>query len=388
MNMQMHMPRHSRFSAGTKLFFASNGKQELSMIKLFRATFSSALSTGAQKSGALERLGLLSGRPSASADARQWLLRLLVLPLLLTAATGHAAAVNFNGSTIQGCTLSATDKIYNCTSQPNFDAIGIAADYSVIGDFFGASAVLTGNAKLTGSLNVAGVVTMGSHAFITGNVIAGDTVTLGTHATIQGNLRAGTTVTMDSHASITGNVTAGTTVTSANHASVGGNVTAGETVTIAAGGNIAGDVTGTTVTLAAQASIGGSVLQATTVTLAAGGNIDGSILQATTVTVAATGCVHGNVNGTTVTLAANGGIGGNVNATTTVTLAANSSVGGNVVAGTTFTTAANSTVGGTVTIAGAVPVTIAGYQQSVTRCQPGVIPPTIKSREWRQIFMR
>ena len=369
--MQMQMPRHSRFSAGTKLFFASNGKQELSIIKLFRAIFSSVLSIGAQKPGALERLGLLSGRPSASADARQWLSRLLVLPLLLTAAIGHAAAVNLNGSTIQGCTLSQTT--YNCTSQPGFGAIGIAAGYSVIGDLVGASAVLTGNARLTGNLNVVGTVTMGSYAAITGNVTAG------------------TTVTSADHASVGGNVTAGETVTMAASSTVGGSVR-GTTVTMAASGYIAGDVTGTTMTLAANSAIGGSVLEATTVTLAANGNIAGSIVKATTVTVAASGCVRGDVNGTTVTLAADAGIVGNVNAATTVTLAAKASVGGNVVAGTTFTSAAGSTVGGTVTTAGAVPFTIAGYQQSVTSCQltpsAAVSLPTIKSREWRQLFMR
>jgi cytoskeletal protein CcmA (bactofilin family) len=230
------------FLAGVKLSFASNSRQEFPMIKLFRATFSIVLSTGTQKPGALQRLGVLSGRPSGRADARRWLLRLLALPLLLTAAIGHAATVDFNGSTVQGCTLS--EKTYNCTPQPtpqpNFDAIGIAAGYSVIGNLLGASAVLTGDAKLTGNLDVDGVVTMGPGAFITGNVIAGGTVTLGSRATIQGDLKAGTTVTMDEYATITGNVKAGTTVTSAAYGRVGGNVTAGETVTMAAASTVGG----------------------------------------------------------------------------------------------------------------------------------------------------
>lgn len=238
------------------------------------------------------------------------------LILLLAGATANAAAFNFNGSAVDGCSLNA--KTYTCASSPSTkaDTIQINSKYTVIGNLVGASAVFSSDARLTGSLNVVGTVTMAASASVSGDLYAGETVTM------------------------------------AASASVGGNVTAGETVTMAAGVHVEGNVKGTTVSLAAKGVVKGSV-SGTTVSLAEGGSIGGSILEATTVSLAANATVFGDVNATgTVSLAAKGCIRGNVWAATTVSLAASATIAGSVVAGTTFSLAHNASVGGTVTVTG------------------------------------
>lgn len=238
------------------------------------------------------------------------------LILLLAGATANAAAFNFNGSAVDGCSLNA--KTYTCASSPSTkaDTIQINSKYTVIGNLVGASAVFSSDARLTGNLNVVGTVTMAASASVSGDLYAGETVAM------------------------------------AANASVGGNVTAGETVTMAAGVHVEGNVKGTTVSLAAKGVVKGSV-SGTTVSLAEGGSIGGSILEATTVSLAANATVFGDVNATgTVSLAAKGCVRGNVWAATTVSLAANAIIAGNVVAGTTFSLAEYAYVGGSVTVTG------------------------------------
>jgi cytoskeletal protein CcmA (bactofilin family) len=258
--------------------------------------------------------------------------------LLVTGATANAAAFQFDGGAVAGCTFAASTNTYTCASSPSTsaDTVNIQRGYSVIGDLDGASAVLSRDAILNGNLNVVGAVTMGQSARVSANLTSkSGTVTLAQSAFVGGNLYAGTTVTM------------------AANATVSGNVTAGETVTMAAGVRVGGNVRGTTVSLAADGVVTGSV-SGTTVSLAAGASIGGSVLNATTVSLAANATVFGNVNGTTVSLAANGCVRGNVWAATTVSLAQNATIGGSVVAGTTFSLAQNASVGRTVTVSGAL----------------------------------
>lgn len=257
--------------------------------------------------------------------------------LLLVGTTANAAAINFNGGTVAGCTLAAST--YTCPSSPSTtaDTIGISNNYAVIGNLVGASAVLSGNAILMGNLNVVGAATMGETARVSANLTStSGTVTMDPFAFVGGNLYAGETVTMAASASAGGNVTAGETVTMAANVRVGGNVK-GTTVSLAASGVVTGSVSGTTVSLADGASIGGSVLEATTVSLAANATVFGDVNASGTVSLAARGCVRGNVW-----------------AATTVSLAANATIAGKVVAGTTFSMAENASVGGSVTVTGAL----------------------------------
>lgn len=273
--------------------------------------------------------------------------------LMLAGATANAATFNFNGGAVEGCTLTALT--YTCASSPSTsaDTIKINSNYLVIGNLVGASAVLSNDVILRGSLKVVGAVTMGVGARVSGNLTStSGTVTLAESASVGGDLYAGETVTMAASVSVVGNVTALTTVTMAANASVGGNVTAGETVTMAAGVHVDGNVKGTTVSLAAKGEVKGSV-SGTTVSLAEGASIGGSVLEATTVSLAANATVFGDVNATgTVSLAERGCVRGNVWAATTVSLAASATIAGSVVAGTTFSLAHNASVGGTVTVTG------------------------------------
>lgn len=286
---------------------------------------------------------------------RQWKRWGITYMLMLAGTTASAAAFEFNGGAVEGCTLTALT--YNCASSPSTsaDTIKINRKYSIIGNLSGASAVLSNDVILTGSLNVVGAVTLGVGAKVSGNLTStSGTVTMAERASVDGNLYAGETVTMAANASVVGNLTALTTVTMAANASVGGNVTAGETVTMAAGVHVDGNVKGTTVSLAAKGVVKGSV-SGTTVSLAEGASIGGSVLEATTVSLAANATVFGDVNATgTVSLAERGCVRGNVWAATTVSLAANATIAGSVVAGTTFSLAHNASVGGSVTVTGAL----------------------------------
>ena len=94
--------------------------------------------------------------------------------LLLAAVTANAAAVNFNGGPVSGCSLSGTT--YTCAASPtsNADDIVLADGYVVTLpanlELLANSAVFVGASSVTGNLKVKTTVAMAAPSSVGGNL--------------------------------------------------------------------------------------------------------------------------------------------------------------------------------------------------------------------------
>jgi cytoskeletal protein CcmA (bactofilin family) len=231
-----------------------------------------------------------------------------------------AAAVNFNGSSVPGCSISGST--YTCAQSPSTSRVDISItdNYTItIGDGSGiivANEVILGvGSTINGTLYATSTVALGANSSMAGDLTAGATVALGAGAHLEGDLMAETTVALGADAHVNGNLTAGTTVALGADAHVNGNLTAGTTVALGADASMTGNLTaGTTVALGADASVCGTV-NAVTATLGAGAFVNGD-LAGTTATLGASAYVNGSVEVTTATLGANA-CAGSIDALTT-----------------------------------------------------------------------
>ena len=379
----------------------------------------------------------LCGRSPWSANSRKWLLW-LALMLLGWSPVQEAKAVSytFQGNDMPvGC--SGSNGSYTCGALTLLagDAITISspATITVVGAFtagdssainsMGAANYLTFvvggitsigdgahvNANVTGT----GVVTLGDKVKFTGNIATANAViNVGNDGILVGNFTTGSSaINVGSRTRINGSIiaTVAGVVTIGAESTVTGNITTKSgAVNIGAKGVVGGSIASTlagVVTIGAQAMVGGDITTVSgAINLGAASKVSGSVSDsiAGAITVGAKATVGGGVstNSGAITLGDDANSGGSVctGLAGAITVGDNVAIKGNIVTNNgAITVGDKSRVDGTITaVIGAVTVASSATQGSTASklaCPSSPVtkkpsPATLKSREWRQIFMR
>lgn len=386
-------------------------------------------------------------RPSSFVSACQGLL----LPVVLLACL-PAQAVDYTfqpGNMPDGCsggngvytctalTLGAGDKIVMATGLPTVITVTNAL-------IAGAGSQINAQGAGNLTLKVGGLVDVGANATVTANLYAESTVTLQDRVNFTGNITTNMAViNIGANNTVIGNLTTQVgAINTGEASSVTGNLTTtgAGVITTGAGSRVTGNLTtgAGAINTGAQSSVTGNVItQVGAVTI--GGNVGGKInslgvSEAGAVTVSASGVISASITtgAGAVTLGAGSQSGGISTEDGAITVGTGSSVNGSVCSnnsgaitiggGTTMAqvakvagnviskTAGAITVGAFAQVAGAVTILKAGAKsiaagalvggsQNSSQCADtlvaaaipssrGALPPSIKSREWRQIFMR
>lgn len=384
--------------------------------------------------------------PPFGFGARQWILRLLPLLLLVWLPAHAATDYNFPGNVPASCSGS-DNTVYRCSplTLEDSDTITITGPtiIHVIGDFVTGDSVQINAAGAPSNLTVTvtEMTELGANTIFRGNLIGNNSslgnIAFGANSEIEGNLTTTESGVIDIGADsrITGdlstksgaiNVGARSTVTGSISSSLEG------VITTKAGTSVIGDlntvsgainvgersmITGSilvsqagAITVGANSTVTGNVastpdgsgIGAGAITISAGTEIRGSVTtHAGAITVEAKAKVNGNVStnagAITVGAGANVGLGVCTGDSGAITIGASANVGGNV----ETATAGAITIGALANVTGGVKVHKAGDltigakstvgERIGTSCQVSespVSPPRIISRQWRQLFMR
>ena len=371
------------------------------------------------------------------ANTRQWLLR-LALVLLGWSTVQEAKAVNytFQGNDVPvGC--SGGNGSYTCGSLTLLagDAITISSPVTitVVGAFSaGASSAINSlgaanylifvvggittigdgahvNANVTGT----GVVTLGDKVKFTGNISTADAViNVGNNIILIGNLTTGSgAINVGAQSKVDGSITAtvaGVVTTGAGSTVTGKITTKSGAANIGALGVVGGSIASTlagVVTIGAQAMVGGDITTVSgAINLGAESKVGGSVSDsiAGAITVGSKAAVSGGIstNSGAITLGDGANTDGSVctGLAGAVTVGDNVAIKGNIVTNNgAITVGDKSRVDGTITaVIGAVTVASSAKQGSTASklaCPNSPVkkkpaPAALKSREWRQIFIR
>lgn len=421
------------------------------MIKLLCTALSTVRRSNNRGPWSRQYLALFCYSPLFGFDARQWILRLVPLLLLLVWLPAQAEDYNFTNNIPtdyipEACTGPVSD-VYTCTplTLAASDTITITGPIAitVIGDFttvsptqinaagnptdltitvtgitdLGANTIFKG--RIIGNNAITGTITIGANSQVEGDLttteagvinIGADSTMVGKLTTKSGAINVGdrSTVTGSISSSLAGVITIGDdSVVVGDLNTLSGAINAGDRVTIT--GSILSSLAGA-ITVGADAIVTGDIattyegseIGAGAITIGSGSEVAGSVSTYTgAITVGTDAKVDGNVtaNDGALSIGAGANIGksvcsGNSGA---ITIGASANVGGNVETATagaiTVGALANVTGGATVHKAGALTI---GANSTVgerisTSCEV-VTPPTslprIISRQWRQVFMR
>ena len=241
----------------------------------------------------------------------------MLLMLVASSAARAAPTYLFDGSYINGCSLS--DKVYTCPNigtLPPDGIILIASGYTLnvqsdITFQYNQGLTMSGTARLTstGNLNIADLPP--SNLNISGGSLsAGGTFKAGNQVqTIKANITAATMVLgSGSPLEITGTVTATGTVQIAYSTTINGALS-GSTITTDASVKIRGNVTATTrFTLQSGGTVTGSVTAPEVLLLAAGSTVTGNVIASTSLIMGSGAKVNGDVDTGYLRLEASGTI--------------------------------------------------------------------------------
>lgn len=382
-----------------------------------------------------------------AASQSQWGVHLLGLGILLAGCSAHAVDYSFPNKLPLGCVKSAAN--YNCVGltllsgdtiatppgKPTLIIVNgpfTAGEFCKLNDGHYATdlaLVVTGvtdiGAGTSMSLNLTGggIVTTGSNTQITGSIatIAG-VVTLGSNNTMTGNIKTeSAAVNVGAHSSITGDITttiAGVVTIGANSSLIGNITTTAGAINIGASNHVVGNIVtivAGAITIGSDANIVGQVsttylgseVGAGAITVGANGNLSGNVTtNAGAITTGdktkVVGGITTNTGAITVGNAANVGESVCTGLAGAVTIGSNSKVGGNIVTSAgAITVGDKSTVSGALLTKGAGAISTAssstiGTALNAFKCASAPPRPTdsadtrlgIKTRQWRQIFMR
>jgi len=310
-----------------------------------------------------------------------------------TAAAGNT--VNFDGSTVSGCTLNGST--YSCSTLPidSNDTAAIASGYTVIvaSDLSLSSnqgLTMNGSAQLQtsgthsmdlsgshdlningGTLTAGGNFNLGSNAqTITANVIAATVTTGGAGATINGSVAASGAINLGSKTVITGAIS-GASLSSGPNDSLGpisitgavslaSNTTINGTLSAASvdtnsGVTVTGAITSAgTINLGSNFTAGGA-MSGTTITVNPNSTLSGDITATTSLEIGSGGAVTGNITAPVVTLdPAHISVTGNIAAATSLEIGSGGTVNGAISGGTLTLRSANTTINGNATFTGNV----------------------------------
>lgn len=297
-----------------------------------------------------------------SASRQRALHLLALLCLMLTWLPAQATDYTFPGNLPAGCAGGSGS--YSCGALviAAGDTISVAVPtiLSVSGAFItgAASRINAGGVASDLFIRVAGAVDLGATSTIIANLISAGVVNLGSNATFVGDIKTLTAaINVGSFSMVSGSIAtlvAGAVNIGAGSRVIGNITTASGAINVGAGSNITGFILST---IAGAITIGQDVVT--------GGSV-GSSAGAITLGVAS------RTDSSTCT-----GLAG------AITLNDNAIVGGNVTASVgAIVVAANAKIGGV--------ASKFNCPFDITSLAAGVTPPAlvIKSREWRQIFMR
>ena len=298
-------------------------------------------------------------------------------------AGGSASNLNFvvNGTTDIG---GNSNFKANLSSAGSSGSITVGAGSVIVGNLYADNALiyLGDDTNVTGNvLTGTGIITTGDRSTVTGNVATqSGAITIGADSTVNGNVN-------DPNTSKDGAVTIG-----ARSRINGSIVTGAGAITVGASAQVSGlikTVTGA-ITVGADAQVTGSVVTVTgAITVGAGATVGGVASNDGAVTIGADSTVNGSVcsgNSGAITIGARAIVAGNVITATAgaITVGADARVAG----------AAKAKGSGSVSIAAGAQV---GTTENNFTCADAIVPPPpppppppsrIKSREWRQLFMR
>ena len=403
-----------------------------------------AVSSARWSTGTWARLGQtyagLCDRLPWDTKRRKWLFWLASLLLSCSPAQAakqmNAANYTFQGNNVPlGC--SGGNGAYTCAKLTLLDGDTIAVSspvtITVVGAFtagdssainsLGATNYLTFmvggitiigdgahvNANVTGT----GVVTLGDKVKFTGNIsTANAVINVGDDGILVGNLTTGSgAINVGDRSKIDGSIVASVAgvVTLGAESTVTGNiVTKSGAVNVGAKGHVFSYIASTlagVVTIGAQAMVGGDITTVSgAINLGVESKVNGSVSDsiAGAITVGAKAAVSGGIstNSGAITLGNEANAGGSVctGLAGAITVGDNVAIKGNIVTNNgAITVGDKSRVDGTITaVIGAVTVASSAKQGSTgskLACPNSPVnnklpPATIKSREWRQIFMR
>ena len=421
------------------------------MIKLSCTVLSTVRRSNNRGPWSQQYMALFCYSPSFGFDARQWILRLVPLLLLLVWLPAQAEDYNFTNNIPTdyipaACTGPVSD-VYTCTplTLAASDTITITGPIAitVIGDFTTVSPTQINAAGDPSDLTitVTGITDLGANTIFKGRIIGNNaitgTITIGANSQVEGDLtttEAGV-INIGADSTIIGKLTTKSgainvgdriTVTGSISSSLAGVINIGDDSTIIGDLNTkfgainVGDISTITgsilssgegaITIGVDAKVTGDVATtsigsgtgAGAITIKSGAEVNGSVTTNTgAITVEEDAKVDGNVstNAGAITVGTGANIGRSVcsGKSGAITIGASANVGGNV----ETAKAGAITVGALANVTGRAKVHNAGAltigagatvgERIGTSCEIGPPPislPQIISRQWRQIFMR
>lgn len=373
-----------------------------------------------------------------------WSETICFVSLLVLMLPAYSATYEFPGNLPKKC-VGNSSGTYTCTDLTlvagDTLTVSVPTTITIDGDLkvgMGGK-INAGGAASKLTLVIIGMSTFGDNSIINANIIGGETVTSGAKSAITGNITTTSgVVNVGEYGSVVGAITTSSAaintgdfstitgpitikiagvVTVGNDASVIGDITTGTgAVNIGQRSKIDGAITtliagaitvgtGAIVTHSVATTYKGSAIGAGAVTIGDIVQVNGSVTTNTgAITVGTSSSVSNDVrtNDGAVTVGINTSVGGSVctGNSGAITIGDNSSVGGDVetVLAGAITVGAQSIVSGSVTVKGAGAKTVAtsakvgtkigGTCDTVMAKSGSQAPPTIKARQWRQIFMR
>ena len=342
-----------------------------------------------------------------------------VLCLLLTWLPAQAANYTFPGNLPAGC--SGGSGSYSCGAlaigSGDTISVTVPTTLSINGSLTAGagSAIHAGGVASDLTLIVMGETTTGANVSIAANLTGTGVVNLGASAAFTGNIKTQSAdINIGDNSTVNGSIAttvAGVVNVGANCRVTGSISTLSGAITVGANSRVDGSISSAlagVVTLGAGATAGGNTTTVSgAINIGAGSNVVGFVLNtvAGAITLGDSASVTGGIgtNSGAITLGTGSSAGGSIctGVAGAVTLNANASVAGNVTTNAgAITVGDQSAVGGTLSaVAGAVTVGASskvGVTASTLLCPlalvyaSSVIPPVtvIKSREWRQLFMR
>ena len=345
--------------------------------------------------------------------------RIAFLVVLLVGVPAQAITYTLPGNLPTSC--SGGDGSYTCDALTlaTGDSLRIAVPTTIIvnGDSAAGadSHINDGGAASDLLLQVMGTTDTGKNSSVTANLVGVGVVTLGSSATFTGNIKTkSAAINTGDFSTVTGSLktaVAGVVNIGANNHVTGNIGTLSGAVNVGANSRVDGSISSAlagVVTLGAGATVGGNVTTVSgAINLGAGSGVTGFVLEsvAGAVTLGDNAAVGGGVgsNSGAITLGSGSSAGGSVcsGRAGAVTLNDNTRVGGNVrTKDGAITVGDLSSVNGTVSAdSGAVTISSSAKVGSVgskilcpldklALLARGGGTPVIKSREWRQIFMR
>ena len=342
-----------------------------------------------------------------------------VLALLLVGVPAQALTYTFPGNLPATCRAAGVSYICDVLTLAIGDLLSIASPTTVIviGDFTAGagSRINDGGAASDLILQVMGTTDTGKNSSITANLVGAGVVTLGSASKFTGDIKTqSAAINTGDFSTVIGSlktVVAGVVNIGANNHLTGNVSTLSGAVNIGANSRVDGSISSAlagVLSLGAGATVGGNVTTASgAINLGAGSNVTGFVLDtiAGAVTLGNNAAVGGGVgsNSGSITLGAGSSAAGSVcsGRSGAITLNDNTLVGGNVKTNEGAITVGDqssvkgtvSAVSGAVTISPSAKVGVIGRKimcplDKLAMMLKGGGVPVIKSREWRQIFMR